>query len=186
MVWQACAHPDFPEVIAPITGEGPRGIATIPARAGPGRPRQLPRAVRGTRHLTARADQEPLPDRGGCLAPARLPREFFNSAPVGPLTGRLLLANSRPGAEDSARAAGASAGEWGDDHGPRIRDPRCDRRGDGPYETVEGLANEAQPRIGASITHTTRRAGESDRGARAAGVPTDRRMLLEPRETLRN
>src|SRR5262245_43264184 len=53
----------FPEVIAPITGEGPRGIATIPPRAGPGQPRQLPQGVRGPRHLPARADQEPLPDR---------------------------------------------------------------------------------------------------------------------------
>src|SRR5262249_6410370 len=63
MEWQACSHPDFPEVIASIIGEAPRGIATIPPRAGPGRPRQFPQDVRGTRHLSARADQESLPDR---------------------------------------------------------------------------------------------------------------------------
>ena len=137
----------------------------------------------------SRATRFPPPhtaDRGGRHAPARLLRGIFNSAPGGPWAERLLLANSPPTDEDSARAAGVSGGEWGDDHGPRNQDPTSDGRRDGPYETVEGLANEAQPRIGASITHTTRRAGESDRGARAAGVPTDRRMLLEPRETLRN
>jgi hypothetical protein len=55
--------PIFPGVIAPITGEGPRGTAPIPARAGPGRPRRRPQGVRSPRHPAARADQGPFPDR---------------------------------------------------------------------------------------------------------------------------